>query len=66
MECTDGPESDNKRMKAFSRCFEPFVSHGPVRNLSEVADEGDKVVLTDTELESQFIADGDMSPPRMD
>ena len=53
-------------MKAFSRCFEPFVSHGPVRNLSEVADEGDKVVLTDTELESQFIADGDMSPPRMD
>ena len=66
MECTDGPESDNKRMRAFSCCFEPFVSHGPVRKLSEVADEDDKAVLTSTEPESQFIVDGDMSPPRMD
>ena len=49
-------------MKAFSRCFEPFVSYGPVRKLSEVADEDDKAVLTSTELESQFIVDGKHVP----
>ena len=49
-------------MKAFSRCFEPFVSYGPVKKLSEVADEDDKAVLTSTELESQFIVDGKHVP----
>ena len=62
MECTDGPESDNKRDEGILTLLRAICVTWACQEALGGSDEDDKAVLTSTELESQFIVDGKHVP----